>query len=219
VRHAVAAGAMVLLLPLAAAAQSGGAAPVGQGPMTVEKVHGGFLVAPDFKITEVDRKTSGLAGGYAGWVTDGQFFIGGGGYWLANQSSDRKMAYGGLVVQWLARTDERFGFSAKALVGGGQATLSSTVSEILAQPDLRGMMFGRLDLDELRHQPVGSSMPIRFREDFFVAEPEVHLLVRLTEHVRLTGGAGYRFIGAEGRDNNRLSGAVGSVGLQVGGGS
>lgn len=216
-RHAVAAGAMVLLMPLAAAAQSGGAAPMSQGPMTVERVHGGFLVAPDFKITEVDRKTSGLAGGYAGWLTDGQFFIGGGGYWL--QSSDRKMAYGGLVVQWLARTDKQFGFSARALVGGGQATLSSTVSEIFARPDLRGMMFGRLDLDELRHQPVGSSMPIRFREDFFVAEPEVNLLVHLTKHVRLTGGAGYRFIGAKGRDNNRLSGASGSVGLQVGGGS
>ncbi len=205
-------------MPLAAAAQSGGAAPVGQGPMRVERVHGGFLVAPDFKITEVDRRTSGLAGGYAGWLTDGQFFIGGGGYWLANQSSDRKMAYGGLVVQWLARTDERFGFSAKALVGGGRATLSNTVSEMFGRPDLRGMSFGRLGLDELRRVPVGS-MHIRFREDFFVAEPEVSLLVRLTKHVRLTGGAGYRFIGAEGGDNNRPGGASGSVGLQVGGGS
>lgn len=53
-RHVVAAGAMVLLMPLAAAAQSGGAAPVGQGPMTVERVHGGLLVAPDFKIIETD---------------------------------------------------------------------------------------------------------------------------------------------------------------------
>ena len=212
--RAIAAAAMILLLPLAAAAQSGGAAPTAsQGPMVVERVQSGFLVAPDIKVTQVDGKTSELAGAYAGWLTDGTIFIGGGGYWMANQSSDRKMAYGGLVVQWLARTDERFGFSAKGLVGGGQATLASNVTQILPLTDGRGFPIDGIN------RGVVTNARIRFREGFFVAEPEVDLLVRLTKHVRLTGGASYRFIGADGRDDNRLRGATGSIGIQIGGGS
>ena len=210
---------MLCLLPIAATAQTttpGGAA--SQGPMIVERVHSGFLVAPDFKITEVDGKTSELAGGYAGWLTDGKIFFGGGGYWLANQSSDREMAYGGLIVQWLARTNERFGFSAKGLVGGGRATLSSSVSDILQLSDRDRTSLGRIDQGDLSRARLTDSR-IRFREDFFVAEPEVDLLVRLTKRLRLTGGAGYRFTAGEGQNDNRLHGAVGSVGLQIGGGS
>src|SRR6266446_5526488 len=49
----------VLIAPLAAAAQD--ATPTSnqntQGPMIVERVKSGFLVAPDFKVTEVDHKT------------------------------------------------------------------------------------------------------------------------------------------------------------------
>jgi len=209
----------ICLLPIAAAAQTatpGSAA--SQGPMIVERVHSGFLVAPDFKITEVDGKTSELAGGYAGWLTDGKIFFGGGGYWLANQSRDREMAYGGLIVQWLARTNERFGFSAKGLVGGGRATLSSGVAEILRLSDRDRASLGRIDQDDLNRARLTDDR-LRFREDFFVAEPEVDLLVRLTKRLRLTGGAGYRFTGGEGRNDNRLHGAVGSVGLQIGGGA
>ena len=51
--------------------------------MTVERVHNGFLAAPDFKFTEFDQTSSGLAGGYAGVVLDEHFFIGGGAYGLA----------------------------------------------------------------------------------------------------------------------------------------
>jgi len=42
-------------------------------------------------------------------------------------------------------------------------------------------------------------------------------MVRLTHQLRLTGGAGYRLIDAEGRDDRRLRGATGSLGLQIGG--
>lgn len=208
---------IVLLIPMPAAAQAGGASASGQGPMIVERIYNGFLVAPDVKVTAVDRKTSELVGGYAGWLTDNALFIGGGGYWLASQSRDRQMAYGGLVVQWLARTNERLGFSAKALVGGGQATLSNTVAEILGMPDVRGTPFDHVDPNLLRTEPI--STRIRFREDFFVAEPEANVLVRLATHVRLTGGVGYRFTSTGHRNDTRLSGAAGSLALQIGGGS
>jgi hypothetical protein len=217
---------MVCLLPIAATAQtttSGGAAPFdsplalsderlaqdrpsSQGPMIVERVHSGFLVAPDFKITEVDKRTSELAGGYAGWLTDDRIFIGGGGYWLANQSRDREMAYGGLVVQWLARTNARLGFSVKGLVGGGAATLSGVT--LLREVDDRDDRRGRI-----------TTVTGRRNQAFFVAEPEGDVLVRLTRHMRLTVGAGYRFTSSERGGDSRLQGAVGTLGVQIGGGS
>ena len=189
------------LLPIAASAQTS------QGPMIVEQVHNGFLVAPDVKVTEVDRTTAGLAGGYAGLVIDDHVFVGGGAYVLASHSRDREMAYGGLVLQWFGRGSERFGFSAKTLLGGGRSESMST-RQILDR--------GRL-----------VSERFRFGQNFFVAEPEVDALVRLTRHLRLTAGAGYRFTGsARGRDGfpdsrgrTGLNGAVGSIGLHIGGGS
>ena len=214
-KRAFAAALMFGLLPIAASAQAPAAAPASQGPMIVERIHSGFLAAPDVKVTEVDKKTSELVGGYAGWVTDQTFFIGGAGYWLANQSHDREMAYGGLVVQWLMHANRRFGLSAKGLVGAGRATLASPLSDILVRG---GNSRRRIDQGDLRRAPI-TNTNVRFREDFLVAEPEVDALVRLTKHLRLTVGAGYRFTGGEGRDDTRLRGPVGSLGLQIGGGS
>ena len=214
-RRVSTAALMLCLLPIAASAQTppaGSAAPASQGPMIVERIHSGFLVAPDVKVTEVDKKTSELVGGYAGWVTDDTIFIGGGGYWLANQSRDREMAYGGLMVQWLMHANHRIGLSAKGLLGAGRATLASPVSDLIARGDLRG----RIDPVDPRRTVLTNTI-VRFREDFVVAEPEVDALVRLTKHLRLTVGAGYRF--TSGRDDARLRGPVGSLGLQIGGGS
>src|SRR5256885_11373450 len=78
-----------------------------QGPMIVERIQSGFLFAPDVKVTEVDRKTSELAGGYAGWVADEALFVGGGGYWLANRSRGRRIADGRILIPWVGRSDER----------------------------------------------------------------------------------------------------------------
>lgn len=201
------------LVPIAAAAQIDGAATAdpaaqtSQGPMIVERVHNGFLAAPDFKITEVDKKAAGLAGGYAGFVIDDAFFIGAGAYAQVTNTRDRELVYGGLILQWFGRTSERFGFSAKTLVGGGTSESSGTVQI---------MQGGRMVSERMRS-----------RQDFFVAEPEVDALLRLTKHLRVTVGAGYRFTGsAHGRDDfyrspgpSGLNGAVGSIGLQIGGGS
>ena len=213
--RALLAGFALALTPLTASAQSGGA-PVTQGPMTVERLQSGFLFVPDVKVTEVDRRTSELVGGYAGWVNDGQLFIGAGGYWMARRSNGNEMAYGGLVVQWMTHSSESVGFSVKTLFGGGRATLSNTAAQVLALPDLRGSPFGHLDLNDVRRVP--GTTQFRYREDFVVAEPELDLRVRLAAHVHFIAGVGYRFVGTEFRDNSRLHGAVGSMGVQIGAG-
>jgi hypothetical protein len=216
-RRAILVGVMACFVPLSAAAQSGATAtPVTQGPMTVEVIHNGFLAAPDVKVTEVDHKTSELVGGYAGWVTDDTFFVGGGGYWLANpHGNDREMAYGGLVVQWLARRSSRVGFGAKGLVGGGEATLSDTITITPRVPEFR-TVDGRIPT------PAPALVQrVRFREGFVIAEPEALLFLKLTKGMRLAGGVGYRFTGIEhrGLEGDRLNGATGSIALQIGGGS
>src|SRR5215471_2832958 len=137
-RTSVLAGLLVLLAPLTAAAQG--------GPMIVERVENGFLAAPDVKVTDVDHRTSELVGGYAGWVFDQTIFVGGGGYWMANRSSDRELGYGGLVVQWFGRSNDRFGWGAKALIGGGRGTLTDTVTELVPVVTPPVIVNGRPDL-------------------------------------------------------------------------
>ena len=179
---------LLSLIPMAAAAQSGGPsadAQAGQGPMIVERVKSGFLVAPEIKVTRVDRKTSELVGAYAGWLHDQSFFIGGGGYWLANRSRDREMAYGGVVVGWLAAIDRPIGFGAKVLIGGGRATSTGSSADFFDPRD---------DGPHVLGAPV---VNVRVRQKFFVAEPEANLLLNFSKKVRLAAGVGYRFIRTE----------------------
>src|SRR4029077_1886458 len=112
--------------------------------------------------------------------------------------------------------DHTIGWSLKGLFGGGEATLTDSFTELVPVFPLPAP---------------GSKTPItyvsqlqqfRFRQDFLVAEPEANLLVRLGRSVHLTVGAGYRAIGIDrrdaGGDADRLRGATGSIGIQIGGG-
>ena len=167
--------------------------------MTFESIHDGPLAAPDVKITQFDHETETLLGGYAGWLSDNTLFIGGGGYWLVTPSHDHELGYGGVVLQLMAHTSGPIGFSVKGLIGGGWATLPDT----FVVRDRRG-------------QP---STVIGLHSDgFFVAEPQFDALIRVSRHSRLTVGAGYRFTAGSHNDSD-ISGAVGTIGFQFGGGS
>jgi hypothetical protein len=219
---------VALALPLTASAQPAADAtqpPVNQGPMTVERIHSGFAATPEVKITDFDGKASGLIGGSAGYVAEEAFFIGGGGYWMATDRSHfRELAYGGFVMQWFVLNNDRFGVSGKVLLGGGQATTPQTVTQVVGLPSPREL--DRLTQaqynDLVRAHTVTST--IGLRQDFFVAEPEINARIAIAKAVRLTFGAGYRFAGDNwwhyhggGFHNDRISGAVGSFGVQIGG--
>jgi hypothetical protein len=191
----------------------------GGGPMTVERVHSGLLFAPDFKVTRFDGRTSELVGGYGGWLTDKTFFIGAGGYWLANNARDRRLGYGGVVLQWMGRSDAAIGYSIKGLIGGGESTLGQTISETIRVANLRGID-GRQrpspTAPTFTTQTITST--IRFHQAFFIAEPEADAVIRITKSLRLSLGAGYRLIAADRGADSRLRGPVGTIGLQLGGG-
>ncbi len=204
--RALALAAALLAIPVAAAAQSI-PPPLSQGPMTVERLSSGWVAGPDFKVTDVDGATSALVGGFAGFLSRETFLVGGAGYWLANGNNNRELAYGGFLTQWQALGSGPLGFSANMLIGGGQATLTRlyTYYPPVVVVDPRAPRV-----------PVVSS--VRYTDGVFVFEPEVGLLVKLGKQARLTSHVGYRFVGSNGYDSNRLSGFTGSVGLQIGGG-
>src|SRR5258708_20293616 len=127
-RRALLVSALIWLAPWTVAAQRA-------GRMTVERIHSGFLAAPEVKVTEVDHKTSELVGGFAGWNYDDTFLVGVGGYWLANGNhNDREMGYGGLVVQWLANGHGAAGFGAQTPFGGGEGAPPETIVIPLPPP-------------------------------------------------------------------------------------
>jgi len=237
VTRAFAAFAFAILVPMAAAAQTtadpsiaddqaAGARPAtSQGPMIIEQIHNGFLGAPEAKVTQFDNRAEGMIGGSAGWVFEEAMFVGGGGYWMVQSGhSDRELAYGGVVLQWFVHNGSRFGWSARVLAGGGEATLPGTVTQIIYPPvpDPRIVPPRPIPPPQLR------TVNIRVREGFVVAEPEVNARIGLSKHVRLTIGAGYRVTGSDRRfrdgfdgdgfdRTNRINGATGTLGIQIGG--
>ena len=206
----------------AAFAQAQGpVAPPGQ--LSIERVEQGFVVAPDARITEVDGRTAALAGGYVGWMTDRTWLVGAGGYWLANNDDDLRMAYGGLIAEWLARSDERIGFGVRSLVGGGRATLGSTVGEYFGDGGLPARESHMVHASRLvrggpgGRPPVARDTAILVQEYFFVLEPQASVIWHFTRWARLDVGVGYRLTAGAGALDEDLRGSSASVAIQFGG--
>ena len=205
-----------------AAAQAAIDQPAAQpSSMQVTPLKIGWLLAPDVRLSRVDHKDAVLVGGYGGWVTEGALLVGGGGYWLANGSDDLEMAYGGLVLEWLARTDKRIGFGARGLVGGGTATVGLRYTDLFGPVALDGapVRFGHGGMHG-RHGIEPSNLvnrSYRVSENFFVAEPQANVLLNVTDWMRINAGVGYRFIGGTSFLEDRLSGVSGSIAVEFGG--
>jgi hypothetical protein len=175
----------------------------------LEKMQSGFVVAPEFKFSELDSESASLLGGRAGWLTDRKLFLGAGAYFLTSGPSESGLAYGGALVEWFAQRNDRFNLSFVGLLGAGTGTLA-------------------VDADDLRqgafqdHGGRGGRFPHRFPsslevdEGFFVAEPQANASITFTNWMRLSVGAGYRLIGAASGLESRLRGPTASFSLQLG---
>jgi hypothetical protein len=189
---------IALLVPIAAAAQTT------QGPLVLERIHNPFVVAPDYKFTDLDGDTGQLAGAYAGRLLADTLFVGGGFYWLVNGDHGEEMRYGGLLLGWSVPMGQAVRFGARGLVGLGTATLGVN-SQVVSQP--RGR-------DSIRGFPVHS---VRFlaRDDFFVFEPQVNATVQVIPHVGIEVSGGYRVTGSTSTLEDRLNGVSGSIAAQL----
>lgn len=210
-------------------------------------VDNGFLVAPDFKFTDINGDFANLAGAYGGWLVDKKFLIGGGVYGLTNGSGPDEMTYGGGVFEYFVNQGSLVNVSVKGLIGGGSATIGAGFPGFdndfdfgdidpgrfgfgrgpgngpgngpgtaigfppnIGRGDIDGLLgrFGFDDLDFLDRDFATSS-------SFFIAEPEVNVVLNISEMFRLGVGGSYRFIGGAGRLNNRLDGFAASVALKM----
>ena len=189
---------LVLLFPIAAAAQTT------QPPLVLERIHNPFVVAPDYKITDIDGDTGQLAGAYAGRLLGDVLFVGGGYYWLVNGDNGEEMRYGGFMLGWSMPVGRAVRFGARGLVGLGTATLG-------VDGQLIGPPRGR---DRLRAVP-GQTVRFLAQDDFFVFEPQVNATVHLIPHVGIEVGGGYRVSGATNALEDRLNGVSGSIAAQL----
>jgi hypothetical protein len=187
-----------------------------------DDVDSGFLIAPDFKLTEIDGDFASLGGAYGGWVLDRKLLLGGGVYTLLQGRDGAEMTYGGGVVEYFVNPTKAVNFSFRGLIGGGSATLGGPH---------RGDDFDREDFDGPglgRGPGNGFARPFgrfpggdfeasdrKLSSSFFIAEPEANVNLNLTKLLRLGFGGGYRFItGARGLDE-RLGGLFASVALKL----
>lgn len=189
------------------------------GGLQVTELENGFVVAPDVRFTTINDRSATLAGAYGGYEMDRTFFIGAAAYWLTNRDDDFKTQYGGGLVKWTFGGHRAVGVSTGAFVGVGSATLSRTYGDVFGVP--AGITPNQRMLPNGRPLTVSSrvtaSTPVRIRDEFFVAEPQVNVLWRVAPWMRVDVGGGYRFIGASNLLQDQLRGASGSVALRFGG--
>lgn len=206
------------------------AAPQQQGgPLVLEPVRSPFVVAPEYKITEVDGRTGQLAGGYAGKLIDEQLLVAGAIYKLANLSRDFDLTYGGLLVGWSTSPDRRVRFGGRSLVGLGEGRVPVTVGVYPQGFDPRQAIDPRQMLrfgtgvspspqpsPQLFPIPQPRSYTVRIRDNFAVIEPQATVTGRFTDHIGLDVAVGYRIIGGGDVVRDRLNGVTGSLALQFG---
>jgi hypothetical protein len=164
----------------------------------------GFVFAPDFKITELNHRTTGLAGFYGGMVFAGQVMIGAGAYFQLDDYPSEQLAYGGLVAEWRLFHNHPVGVTLHGLGGYGATNV----------PVFYGSGHGRYGYGSGYACSYGygyyGGCPY---DGFFIGEPEVRVAARLGDSVRLVGGVGYRFTSS---DFYKLNGVVGSISVQFG---
>lgn len=214
-----------------------------QDRFTMEEVHDGWIVAPDFKFTQVDDGDAVLAGAYGGKMIDGRLLVGGGAYWLSG-APDVNMAYGGGLVEWFGNPGGLVDFSVRGFLGLGTATLSDrfafnegwtdfgvsgpggqaepavSISNV-TEASTESFAGGKAGVGGGVYPASAQNLlwhvdPFALRQNFLVAEPQVSIHLNVTSWLRVGGGAGYRLIGRGGGSTDRLRGFTANIGVQIG---
>jgi hypothetical protein len=218
-RSCIAVGALTLALGLGtpAFAQDQTTPAPSTGKLVVEQIQSGWLFAPDVRAADLNGRTGALAGGYIGRITDRQWIIGAGGYFLTNRDDHFKMAYGGPVFEWLIRSDRKIGFGVRTLLGAGTATLPFKLADLV---DPRILQAGPRITRNTRTNPTLGLVPditVGASDDFFIAEPQANVTVNLSQGQRIVFGLGYRAVAQAPVIGDELKGLSGSVSFQIGG--
>jgi hypothetical protein len=208
--------------PARAQSSSPAPAPRAQG-LQIQRLQNGFVIAPDAKFTEVNDRQATLVGGYLGWLTDRTFFLGAGGYVLANRDDNFKMQYGGGLARWTFFGDRAVAVSTGVFAGFGDATLTRPYGDVFGTPRTPATNAslqagrGRTTGPRVGASLITAETPVRINENFLMAEPQVNAVWTITPWLSLDAGVGYRFIGATDLLGDQLRGPSGSVAIRFGG--
>lgn len=193
------------------------------GPLVLERIHDPWVLAPDFKVTDLDGRTGELPGVYGGRLLDDTLLIGGAVYWLANEERDFKMTYGGVMVGWQSHEFGRIRFGGRGLTGFGRATLGVDAEPLrgitpLAPAGRGDIRFGVTDPRVPAPQLPAQTIRARFAatDDFFVVEPQASVSVRLTHAIGVSCGASYRQTANANWLRDRLNGPSANLAVQFG---
>jgi hypothetical protein len=184
--------------------------------------HGGFG-AVEYKMSRVDGEYASFVGGKGAWIIDHGFFIGLGGYGMANENihveDDRRYAeepglyedkpqlsfgYGGLLLGYVIGSDRLVHATISTIIGAGG--VSKQYKDNNEESDYR---------DE-RHDEDWES---RDGSGCFVLDPTLAVEINVTEWLRPTIGVGYRYVSGtdtQGIRDRDLSGFTISGALKFG---
>jgi len=176
-----------------------------------EVTHGGFLL-PELKITEINNQSETLFGLKGAWLVDHSFYLGmagyGSGYKIKN--TDKYMAYGGILIGYIFNPNHLVSISTDLLIGAGAfAEDNDDIDE-----DDGNRYFSR---NRNRHHY--SDKRNREADLFSVYEPSINILLNVTESMRLSLGASYRYLQKTNFDTLRdedVSGGTVSLGIMFG---
>jgi len=195
-RHLPLAAIMFAGLANAAQAQTPGGPT--SGPLVIEPIESHFVVAPEYKFTDVDGRTGHMAGVTAGVLTDRALYLGGAIYFLTNGDHGFGLTYGGLLAGWTTGVGTHLRVGGRGLLGFGGGTVSDSFAAF--DPRFRGVR----------------TYSYLVHSDFLVAEPQAQAHVSFAAHVGIDVTGGYRFAGFDEYAHHGVDGATGSLGLQIG---
>jgi hypothetical protein len=155
----------------------------------------GGLIAPASRFTKVKETFAIMAGATGAIVVNHNWRFGAGGYWIVNEVvpedlaelDDLRMAYGGLILEYVFRPGDVLHMCMPVLVGVGRVSFRGDYVDPETGED---------------------------SEEVFIVEPELNLELNITRNWRVSLGFVYRYVdGSDLTDfqNDDLSGMSGSV--------
>jgi len=188
-------------------------------------IESGGWGAPEFKVSQVNNKTSLLLGGKGGWVINHKFVIGAAGYGMTSNNTfdytedledldgnlvldstrtlDLSMGYGGVFFEYVMSPKKLFHLTFPLLIGAGRSRIKTKTffDANVVDPE-----------DWTQYDYVEST-------GFFVLEPGVNIELNMTKVFRLDLGVSYRYISCtdlQRLSNNDLSDFSFNLGLKFG---
>jgi hypothetical protein len=156
-----------------------------------EELRSGGYGGIELRATNANEEIGVLVGGRGGWIINSMFSIGGGGYGLvSNHAIDNyfskddpnygksvyfRAGYGGVFLEYINSSNDLIHFTVNALIGGGGASYTTSVSEMIHNDEARS------------HNTFENS-------SFFVFEPGVTADINVTRFMRIGLGVNYRIV-------------------------